>query len=113
MWPLQGSSRRELELWAREWRRPQALMWERNGQELEVALYVRSVAKAEMLDASVALGTLVRQMQEALGVSVPGMHRNRWLIVADEVTPRREQPAGQARQPSARDRLKAVNGGGA
>lgn len=106
-WPLLGQSDREATLWEREWRRPQALMWEMAGQELEVALYVRRVAEAELPDAPVALGTLVRQMQEALGISVPGMHRNRWLIVGEQA---RRAPAKKAapRRASARDRLKVV-----
>ena len=100
---------REMELWAREWRRPQAVVWERNGQELEVALYVRSLAAAERADAPVNLRTLVKQQQEALGISLPGMARNRWRI-AHEVP-----AAAPARAPgrSARDRFKVVTGGGA
>jgi hypothetical protein len=106
-WPLSGQSIREVELWEREWRRPQALMWETGGQELEVALYVRRVAEAETADASVAVGTLVRQMQEALGISVPGLLRNKWAIVGAQ----ERKPAAKTapvRRASARDRLKVV-----
>ena len=78
--PLADESEREAVLWAREWRRPQAVMWERNGQELEVAMYVRTVALAERRDAPVNARTLVRQQQEALGLSMPGLLRNRWRI---------------------------------
>ena len=46
-WPLAGKSKREAELWAQEWKRPQAVIWEANGQEIEVALYVRSLIAAE------------------------------------------------------------------
>lgn len=106
-WPLTQQTVRESQLWEREWRRPQAVMWELGGQELEVALYVRRVAEAEALDASVAVGTLVRQMQEALGLSVPGMHRNRWLIVGGEPAKRTAAKAAP-RRVSARDRLKVV-----
>lgn len=107
-WPLTDASDRELELWAREWRRPQAVMWERNGQEAEVALYVRSLAEAETPEAAVTLRNLVRQLQEALGVSLPGMARNRWRI--GEVEKAAQRPA--AKGPSARDRFKVVTGGG-
>jgi hypothetical protein len=72
-WPLADQTDRERTLWAREWRRPQAVVWERNGQELELALYVRSVGAAERVDATAAMRTLVRQQQEALGISVPGL----------------------------------------
>lgn len=109
-WPLDQASTRELDLWSGEWERPQALMWEINGQDVEVALYVRSLVAAEQLDAPVAARTLVRQQQEALGISVPGLHRNRWRISGATPTPRKqESTSGQS---SIRDRLKVVQGGG-
>jgi hypothetical protein len=95
----------EARFWAREWRRPQAVMWERNGQVEEVALYVRALAVAQEPEASTASRTLVRQMQEALGVSLPGLARNRWRIAARTdaaVAPRRA--AGQ----STRERFRVV-----
>lgn len=106
-WPLSKATKREAALWEREWRRPQALMWERNAQELEVALYVRSLVAAEKLKASVATRTLVRQQQEALGLSLPGLARNRWRIgdVAEK-GPRRQKPKG-----GSRDRFTVVTGG--
>jgi len=106
-WPLTRATKRETTLWAREWRRPQAVMWERNGQELEVALYVRSLAAAEKTDAPVNARTLVKQQQEALGLSIPGLARNRWRIVADQA------PAAPTRRTgkSARERFKVVAGG--
>lgn len=81
VWPLPSLSEREQTLWERFWSSPQAVMWERQGQELEVALFVRTFGRAEERDATAALVTLVRQGQEALGLSVPGMLRNRWRIV--------------------------------
>jgi hypothetical protein len=113
--PLARPSAREKVLWEREWRRPQALMWEHNGQEIEVALYVRSVVAAEKTKAPANLRTLVRQQQDALGLSAPGMARLRWLIV-DAVEPRAEQrPTGTegATVISIRDRVARVQGGGA
>jgi hypothetical protein len=105
-WPLSDASGRELELWASEWRRPQAVVWEENGQEVEVALFVRSLVDAEAPRATAATRTLVRQQMEALGLTVPGMARNRWVIVGDEA-PARRQSRGRG---SARDRLKVVEG---
>ena len=69
-WPLTDQDLREAELWARLWKMPQALMWERYGQELEVALYVRRLAEAETRESSVALSTLVRQLADARGEDV-------------------------------------------
>lgn len=79
-WPLAAALERELDIWVDEWSRPQAIMWERQGQELEVALYVRSLVTAEAHNAPTNTRTLVRQQMEALGISVPGMLRNRWRI---------------------------------
>jgi hypothetical protein len=71
-----------MDLWIIEWRRPQAVMWEANHQETEVALYVRALKEAEKQSASVPSRTLVKQLQEALGLSLPGLARNRWIIAS-------------------------------
>lgn len=105
-WPLSEASDRELALWVREWRRPQAVEWERNGQELEVGMYVRSLVAAEAPDAVTAARAEVRRMQEALGLSLPGLARNRWRI-AD--APGELAPTSAAA--SARGRFKVVPGG--
>lgn len=55
-------------------------MWEANGQAVEVALYVRTLKDAERSKAPVSVRTLVKQQQEALGISLPGLARNRWII---------------------------------
>lgn len=111
-WPLAAAVTRELDLWAGEWRRPQAVMWERNGQELEVAMYVRSLVDAESHDASVASRTLLKQLQEALGLSIPGMLRNRWRIPPDVAPKRKLAPVHAEDGVSMRDRLRMVSGGG-
>jgi hypothetical protein len=107
-----GKSDREAELWRRLWKMPQALMWERYGQHLEVALYVRRLAEAEQPDSSVNLSTLVRQMADSLGLTSPGMRANRWRI--DRPGEQDEMPTagGSVVTPSsARARLRAVAGG--
>jgi hypothetical protein len=79
-------------------------MWERNRQEVEVAIYVRTLVEAEQRGATAALRILLRQQQEALGLSLPGMLRQRWLIVGDgEERPRLVAQAG----PSVRERLRS------
>jgi hypothetical protein len=102
---------RELELWEREWRRPQAVEWERNEQELEVALYVRALVAAEAPDAKVTLRTLVKQQQEALGISLPGLARNNWKI-GEAVSPAQAgRPKAASKGKSARDRFAVIDGG--
>lgn len=95
-------------IWRAEWKRPQAVIWQQNGQELEVAMYVRSLVAAESRTASVAIRTLVRQQQEALGISIPGMMRNRWKI--GEPVERATKPQAK-NAPSARDRFQVLSGG--
>ncbi|MFR9796151.1 hypothetical protein ACL02U_09645 [Streptomyces sp. MS06] len=112
-WPLTEEADREAELWERLWRMPQALMWERYGQELEVALYVRRLAEAEARGSSVALSTLVRQMADSLGLSTPGMRANRWRVDR----PREGEDAPVSADPAAatvydaRARIRAAAGG--
>jgi hypothetical protein len=100
------TERRELLVWSRQWVRPQAVMWETNGQEEEVALYVRTLVAAERADAKANVRTLVKQQQEALGLSIPGLARNRWKIA--------EKPkADEAPRSVARAGFKIIEGGAA
>jgi hypothetical protein len=104
-WPLVPKmTARERTLWGDHWAKPQAIMWERNGQQVEVALYTRRLAEAEQRDTSVALNQLVKQLAEGLGLTIPGMHRSRWIIGQVEA------PAAQGFRPGggSRDRLKLV-----
>lgn len=109
-WPFPGEpDPYVMELWRKEWKRPQALMWERLGLELEVALYVLRVQQALDEPNKVNLGTLIRQQQLALGLSAPGLHLNRWIIEppAPRATPQAAAPIA-AGASSMRTRLAAV-----
>lgn len=113
-WPFEELSIREVALWERLWRMPQALMWERYGQELEVALYVRRLAEAEKPDSAVVLSTLVRQMADSLGLTTPGMRGNRWRIdrpSQEDETPASVSSAPAAKVYDARARIRAASGG--
>lgn len=105
-WPLTDPSERESALWESEWVRPQAVMWERNGLELEVALYVRAVAIAEDVEAPTNARTLVRQLREDLGLSLTGLHRHKWRLDS----PTETRATGKAKTP-ARSRFSVVEGG--
>jgi len=109
-WPLTEPNEREEILWATLWSKPQALMWERYGQQYEVAMYVRRFAEAEQRGALVTVGTLVRQMADSLGLSTPGMRANRWRIAAEEPAPAAPNP-NRPRQASARSRMTVIAGG--
>lgn len=102
-------------MWRRQWKRPQAIEWERNGQEEEVALYVRALVRAEEHDAPAAARTLVRQLQESLGLSLPGMQRLRWHIgepksFALDAEEGAKKPRTKRGTP-ARARFKVIDGG--
>ncbi|MYS34921.1 hypothetical protein GT025_12455 [Streptomyces sp. SID4920] len=112
-WPLSLPTDRELELWDEMWAKPQAVAWEAMGQELEVALFVRTLAEAERADGRVDVKKMVRSYLDSLGLSVAGMNRNRWKVApaVDEPAAEAEAVAAPVRRPSARDRLKVVPSG--
>lgn len=109
-WPLLGHSDREAELWALLWAKPQAVMWERDRQQIEVALYVRNLTLVELPGSPVNAGTLLRQQSESLGLTTPGLRSNRWRISRDEVTEKRAEKAAP-RRASSRSRLTVVASG--
>jgi hypothetical protein len=110
-WPLSRSTARERLLWTREWARPQALMWEANGQATEVAIYVRSLKDAERPRASVASRTLVRQQMDALGLTIPGLRSHRWIIDAEDQPEQQVTRTDDSDRASAKARFKALEGG--
>lgn len=79
-WPLTRATKRELDRWAIEWAKPQAVMWEADHQADQVAQYVRAFVEAERRGAAVTLRTHVKQLEEILGLSLTGLARNRWRI---------------------------------
>lgn len=111
-WPLTRATIREAHMWAKLWAKPQAVQWAKLGQEMEVALYTRRFVEAEKPKAAASLTTLVRQMADALGLTIPGMRVNRWRIATDQVAEKRQQKAGSEvpGAPSARDRFQVVRG---
>lgn len=115
-WPLSRQSARENVLWAREWRRPQAVMWERYGLEDEVAHYVRQLRLAESPKAGDSARRTLMMMRHNLGLTVKGMSdlQWRWFVARGQAAQH-----GSARRatgtegPTARDRLKVLDGGDA
>ena len=107
--PLPRPSRFELETWAREWTRPQAVMWERRGWEVQVALYVRTLRQAASPKASGSTTTnLLRQMVN-LGLTDDGLARNKWIV--DDGPPAAAPAPRRPASSSARDRLALLRGG--
>lgn len=106
--------KRERAVWRAEWRRPQAVMWEVLSLELEVAIYVRTLVAAESHTAPLGARTLLRQQQEALGLSVPGLARHRWRLdtttdPAPTSTPARVGARRAARPRTTKERLRSLD----
>jgi hypothetical protein len=94
--------------------KPQATRWEALSQELEVALYVRRWVEAEKPAAPAATVVVVRQLGEALGLTIPGMQRNRWQIGSQQSVPEPIARTGTddrpvPRRPRGRDRFTVVS----
>lgn len=108
-WPFGTPRKFERERWAEVWRTPQAIMWERLGMEVPVAIYVRSLAEASKPGASaMKMNNLLRQI-DTLGLSQGGLDRNRWRIVDD--APAASRVPSRPKTASAKDRLRVLDGG--
>lgn len=106
-WPLSPTaSELEAEMWTGLWKKPQAVEWERLGVEVDVALYTRRLIESAQPGAPVNVGTLVRQLSDSLGLSVPGMRSLRWRIAPTET---QRTPVSATSRQSARGRLKVVD----
>ena len=109
-WPLSRPTAREVAQWKREWARPQAVMWEQDGQSEEVAVYVRTLLRCEDRDVGPGVLSALLRFQEALGLSQPGLARRRWKI-EDVTVDRRRTSTPTANE--TRARLRAIAGGAA
>lgn len=111
-WPLDPeATEREARVWSQMWRCPQAVMWDAQGQHIEVAIYVRQLGEAEKPNAP---GTTRRgraQQADALGLTLPAMQRLRWRIAEAARTPEQMsemvEAAGYGPQPPPRTRGRA------
>lgn len=111
-WPLSvPATPAEETYWRTAWKTPQATQWAKHGLEVEVALYVRTLGEAEQPGAAANLRNLVKQLQENLGLSLPGLARYRWKIQGDSTaaTASKTPAARPARgAPSSRTRFTVV-----
>lgn len=80
-WPLRG---RNPAGWSALWRKPQAVMWERNGDELLVARYLQisNLVQENLINGKVPTNALAeqRQLEDRLGLSPMAMKRLQWEI---------------------------------
>lgn len=115
VWPLSDQTDREVEVWAELWRTPQAAMWARESWRWPiVAMYARLRIVCEAHDAPASHLAQLHRFADQIGLTPAGLRENGWSIAKDEVGERAAAKAAttRKRQPSARDRLKVVNGDG-
>lgn len=108
-WPLTKATAPEKALWSELWTMPQAVIWEHQRQHHEVALYVRKFIEASRPKSPANITTAVRQMADSLGLTVPGLLRNKWKIGASVEAP---AAATQTATVSARERFRIVDAAG-
>jgi hypothetical protein len=113
-WPLTEATDREIWHWNRLWKTPQATEWEKLGQVVEVAIYVRRLCVVELPETTASLGNHVLRLAEGLGLTIPGLLRNRWQIGGGQAAaPQAPAPTGTGGAPvpprgTTRGRLAAV-----
>jgi hypothetical protein len=88
-WPLVKQTAAEKTLWAKLWKKPQAVAWKKLGLDLQVAAYVRSFLESTEQGAPASLKTTVLRQEDTLGLSTVGMNALRWRIVEDELATKR------------------------
>lgn len=111
-WPLTEATPREMVLWHRWWRKPEAFLWQADGSIDYVALTVRMFAEAEVEKASAENRKTVRMMMADLYLTRDAKDRARIRVAEDELAEKRDAPVKPAQQKSARDRFQVVDGGG-
>ncbi|RCL84430.1 MAG: hypothetical protein DBW62_08640 [Microbacterium sp.] len=114
-WPLRGRARAgEAALWAEMWRKPQAIVWEEEGNHHQVAMHVRTHIEAEAVGATAALRGLLLRQQSDLLLTRAALLKAGFRISTSSTPNPAGTPVGgptQAKRktiPSARGRLRAV-----
>jgi hypothetical protein len=107
--PLPQALDREVELWTQAWTTPQACAWALEPWRwLTVAMWVRTFAVCEGLEATAADKSSLHRFADQIGMTPAGLKENGWAVARDVVAAKRSESAPQT---SARDRMKVVQGG--
>ena len=105
---------RELDVWAEQWRTPQACAWARESWRWPtIAEFCRlkTVVEAEP-DANASLVAQLHRFRDQIGLTPAGLKENGWAIAQDQLAAKAAEKSGERpKQTSARDRMKVVSGG--
>ena len=107
--PLPSASDRELEVWGRLWRTPQACAWSMPSESWRtpvVAMYVRTLVRCEDPEAPASLLAQLHRFADQIGMTTAGLAEMGWAVARDEVAEKAaEKSRASVRPSSARDRL--------
>jgi len=108
----EATQERELQLWKRLWKHPQASMWSKEKWRQDaVAHYVRVSVRVEGPDAKAADVNAMLRLRDEIGLTPQGMSLNGWKIAADEVSEKRATVKAEKDASSRRGRFEVVRGG--
>lgn len=110
-WPLSKASAREMVVWRRLWKRPQAIVWDEQGSHDEVAMYVRTFVEAEQPDVAATRRTLLLQQMNSLMLTQASLLRAGYRISTNVAATSSASSAPSTKRrsvPSSRGRLRAV-----
>lgn len=105
---------RELEVWAEQWRTPQACAWAQAPWRWPtIAEFCRLKTVVELEpDANAALVAQLHRFRDQIGLTPAGLKENGWAIAVDQTAEKRQEKQGRKPpQTSARDRMKVIKGG--
>ena len=103
---------REIEVWAEQWRTPQACAWALESWRWPtIAEFCRLKTVVEMEpDANASLVAQLHRFRDQIGLTPAGLKENGWAIARDQVAAKAAEKR-PAKSSSARDRMKVVQGG--
>jgi hypothetical protein len=89
--------KRELDIWRDEWKKPQALAWEREPWRWSrIALYCRITAVIEAEpDSNASLVSRQRELAIEHGLTPDGMRANGWAVAPDQLAEQRAKNAAK------------------
>jgi len=110
--PLPDALDRELEVWERVWRTPQACAWSLPSEAWRadtVAMWVRTKVRCEAPDAGPSLIGQLHRFADQIGLTTAGLAEMGWKVAVDEVGAKRSTPKTDA--PKRQRRLRVADGG--
>ncbi len=105
---------RELEIWAEQWRTPQACAWAcESWRWPTIAEFCRLKTVVELEpDANASLVAQLHRFRDQIGLTPAGLKENGWAIARDAVGAKRQERT-ETKPTSARDRMRVAASDGA